>query len=136
VKRIAYTVVDRLFLVAYGLEAPTDEEWVAYLKLVERHGISRTMQIIATDGGGPTQIQRRYLNDLLAGRSVPVAVISASARVRAMVTAISWFNRAIQAFPPSGLRDAIAYLEIPASRTELISRKLAELRAQVVSRAA
>jgi hypothetical protein len=86
------------------------------------------MQLIFTDGGGPSSTQRKYLNDLLAGRTVPVAVISGSATIRGTVTALSWFNRQIRAFPPTGLRDAIAYLEIPASRTELIERETAKLR--------
>jgi hypothetical protein len=73
-------------------------------------------------------VQRRILNDVLAGRAVPVAVVSSSPRIRAVVTALSWFNRRIKAFPPTGLRDAIAYLEIPASRTDLIMREMAKLR--------
>jgi hypothetical protein len=127
-KNMAITVIDRLFIVVYGTTNPTDEEWRDYLALVERHGIDRTMQLIATDGGGPTSVQRRILNEILAGRAVPVAVVSGNARIRGTVTALSWFNRSIRAFPPSGLRDAIAYLEIPASRTDLIMREMARLR--------
>jgi len=44
----------------------------------------------------------------IAGRTVPVAVISGSATIRGVVTALSWFNRKIKAFPPSGLGDALA----------------------------
>jgi hypothetical protein len=129
-KNMATKVIDRLFLVAYAGE-PTDEEWADYLTLVERHGIDRTMQIVTTEGGEPTSTQRRQLNDLLAGRTVPVAVLSGSARMRGTVMALSWFNRKIRAFPPSGLRDAIAYLEIPASRGDLIERELGELRREL-----
>lgn len=127
-KNMAFKVIDRLFIVVYGTHDPTDEEWVSYLKDVERHGIDRTMQLIATEGGGPTSTQRRYLNDLLAGRSVPVAVMSGSTAIRGMVTALSWFNRKIRAFPPTGLADALAYLEIPLSRIELIEREMGKLR--------
>jgi hypothetical protein len=125
---MAFKVIDRLFIVVYGPHDPTDAEWESYLADVEHHGIDRTMQLISTEGGGPTSTQRRYLNDLLAGRSVPVAVMSGSAAIRGVVTALSWFNRKIRAFPPTGLRDAIAYLEIPGSRTELIEREMAKLR--------
>jgi hypothetical protein len=127
-KNMAITVIDRLFIVVYGATNPTDEEWRDYLALVERHGIDRTMQLIATDGGGPTSVQRRVLNEILDGRAVPVAVISGNTRIRGTVTALSWFNRRIKAFPPTGLRDALAYLEIPASRTELIMREMTRLR--------
>ncbi len=126
-RNMAFKVIDRLFIVAYGSQNPTDDEWNAYLTDVERHGIDRTMQLIATDGGGPTAVQRRVLNDVLAGRAVPVAVVSSSPRIRYVVTALSWFNRRIKAFPPTSLRDAIAYLEIPASRAELIQREMTRL---------
>ena len=127
-KNMAFKVIDRLFIVAYGTEDPTDDEWVTYLQDVERHGIDRTMQLISTEGGGPTSTQRRYLNELLAGRSVPVAVMSGSAAIRGVVTALSWFNRKIRAFPPTGLRDTITYLEIPRSRADMIERELTKLR--------
>jgi len=126
-KNMAIKVIDRLFLVVYGAANPTDEEWNDYLDQVAHHGIDRTMQLIRTDGGEPTSAQRDKLNRLLGGRPVPVAVVTGSARVRLTVTALSWFNRQIRAFPVTGLRDAIAYLEIPASRTELIQREVTRL---------
>jgi len=130
-KNVGIKIIDRLFIVVYGASDPTDEEWGGYLELVERHGVERTMQLICTDGGEPSSVQRRRLNLLLAGRTVPVAVVSGSARVRGTVTALSWFNRKIKAFPPSGLREAIAYLEIPATRTELIEREIIKLRGEL-----
>jgi hypothetical protein len=130
-RNIAIKVVDRLFIVVYGAGDPTDDEWQEYLTLVRRHGVDRTMQLVFTEGGEPTSAQRRLLNELLAGRPVPVAVVSASARVRGTVTALSWFNRTIRAFPPQGLRDALDYLEIPVSRMDLIQREVACLRAEL-----
>ncbi len=130
-RNIAIKVVDRLFIVVYGARNPSDDEWQDYLDLVEAQGIDRTMQLIFSDGGEPTSTQRRLLNELLGGRPVPVAVVSASARVRGTVTALSWFNRRIRAFPPSGLRDALEYLEIPLSRIELIEREVTLLREEL-----
>jgi hypothetical protein len=130
-RNLAIKVIDRLFIVVYGARDPTDEEWDAYLALAEQHGIAQTMQLICTDGGEPTATQRRKLNERLGGRTVPVAVVSSSQRVRATVTALSWFNRRIKAFPLSGLSDALEYLEVPASRTELIEREIRLLRLEL-----
>jgi len=130
-KNVAIKVIDRLFLVVYGTADPSDEEWDAYLGLVKHHGIDRTMQLICTDGGEPSAPQRKVLNEVLGGRTVPVAVVSSSVRVRGTVTALSWFNRKIRAFPPTALREAIAYLEIPASRIDLIERELEKLRLEL-----
>jgi hypothetical protein len=135
-KTMVAKVIDRLFLVVYGTANPTDEEWDAYLELVKRHGIDRTMQLIFTEGGEPSAPQRRKLNELLGGHPVPVAVVSGSVRVRGTVTALSWFNRKIRAFPPSAMHDAIAYLEIPASRQDLIEREMQKLRGELGRRGA
>ena len=127
-KNLAIKVIDRLFIVVYGEQDPTDAEWDAYLALAEHHGIEQTAQLICTDGGEPTAAQRRKLNERLGGRPVPVAVVSGSPRVRATVTALSWFNRRIKAFPPTALAEALEHLEIPESRTELIVREIKKLR--------
>jgi len=130
-KTMATTVIDRLVIVALGTTDPSDEEWKEYLKLIERQGIERTQHLIVTEGGEPAFGQRRQLNALVAGRKVPVAVVSASPWVRATVAVLSWFNRRIKPFPASRLRDAIAYLEIPSTRIDLITRKLDELRREL-----
>lgn len=123
-----WKVIDRLVIVVLGTEDPTSREWESYLREVERHGIDRTMQFVVTEGGAPSAMQRGHLSALLAGRSVPVAVVSGSVTIRAVVAAMSWFNHGLRGFPPTGLRDAIAYLEIPASRMELIEREVEVLR--------
>jgi hypothetical protein len=127
-KTLAIRVIDRLFVVVYGTANPTDAEWTEYLQLVDRHGVDRTMQLIFTDGGQPSVEQRLALRELLRGRTVPVAVVSDSLRARGTATALSWFNIKIRAFSPSALPDALAYLEIPASRLVLIEGIVAELR--------
>jgi hypothetical protein len=130
-KNIAIKVIDRLFIVAYRTTNPTDAEWDEYLALVERHGIEQTAQLICTDGGEPTALQRRKLNALLAGRMVPVAVVSDEPRILRTVSFLSWFNRQIKAFPATGLELALAHLEIPTSRAEMIASEIRSLRAQL-----
>jgi hypothetical protein len=115
----------------HGTADPTNEEWQDFIKLVQHHGIDCTMHLVFTDGGGPRAPQRRYLSDVLAGCFVPVAVVSSSMCIRLTVTFLSWFNRGIKYFPPAKLREAIAYLEIPSSRVELVERHVATLRREL-----
>jgi hypothetical protein len=117
-KNIAIKVIDRLFIVVYGTANPTDQEWEEYLTLVQRHGVEQTVQLISTEGGEPTSTQRRRLNALLGGRMVPVAVVSDQPRIRRTVSS-------------AGLKDALAHLEIPKSRAELIEGEIRALRAQL-----
>jgi hypothetical protein len=130
-KSMAVAVVDSLFIVAYGASSPTDDEWSSYLGLVQRHGIDRTQQIIFTEGGAPTSAQRRQLAAFLDGRTVSVAVLSGSACVRVTVTALSWLNSRIKAFPPSALSEALEFLDVPASRASLIAGTLQKLRTEL-----
>ena len=131
-RNMGFAIIDRLLVVLY-VGSPTDAEWVAYIDAVQRNGIERTSHLVFTEAGGPNAKQRRYLNNALAGRDVPVAVVSGNVYIRSVVTVLSWFNRKIRAFPgtDSGLRDALAYLEIPASRAELITRERDKLRASL-----
>jgi hypothetical protein len=131
-RTLVFEVLDRTFIVAYGTEVPTEEEWRIYLDAVKRHGIDRTMQLIYTEGGGPSAKQRRSLDALLCGRSVPVAVLSDNVELRGMIAALSWFNHRIRAFPTADLEGAVAFLEIPSSRTELIERVVIKLRRLLV----
>jgi hypothetical protein len=131
VSNLAVTIVDRLFIVVCGVGGPTDAEWAAYLDLVRRNGVDRTMQIVATEGGGPTSAQRHKLEELLAGRVVPVVIISNSIRVRWRVAIMSCLGRQTRAFRPSDLREALSFLEIPVSRAGLIEREVCRLRQAV-----
>ncbi len=132
-KRMAFNFIDRLFLVVHGPEAPADAEWAGFLEAVEAQGIERTVQLVLTEGGRPTWAQRRRMARLLAGRTVPIAVLSSSATHRGVATVLSWFNRKIRAFPASsaGLLDALVFLEVPRLRADLIARELIRLRASV-----
>jgi hypothetical protein len=131
-KNLAYCVVDRLFIVVYGDRDPGNDEWWGYIEEIKRHGVERTMHLIFTSGGGPLAPQRRYLSEVLAGRTVPVAVISPNPAVRFMVTVMSWFNRNIRAFPTSGLYDALDFLEVPTSRADLIGKRVVQFRSELM----
>lgn len=125
---MAARAVDQVLIVLYGRAPPTDAEWTEYLVMVSRHGIASSRHLVITEGGSPTLAQRRQLTELLAGRPVPVAVLSARARVRGAVTLLSWFNRWIKFFPPEAIVDALLYLEIPLGRADLLESALVELR--------
>ncbi|MFT3764789.1 MAG: hypothetical protein QM820_04625 [Minicystis sp.] len=87
--------------------------------------------IIVTEGGAPTPVQRGCPGDLLAGRSVRVAVLSDNSAVRRAVMAMSWINGNVRAFRAMGLSDALEHLAIPESRADLIDRELTRMRRMV-----
>jgi hypothetical protein len=119
---------ENVILVAHGRNDPTNAEWAAYLALVARLGVEGTKRITWTPWGWPTRAQRRALEQLVAGRSVPMAVVSPSVWVRITVTVLSWFVPRLRAFPPGRLLDALLFLEVPRSRKDRIARELRKLR--------
>jgi hypothetical protein len=122
--------MDRVFLVACGKAPPTEEEWAAYVNLVEAQGVGMA-QIILTDGGEPTTRQRQALDRVLDGLPMPTAILSSNRRVRFFVWLLSCFDRTIAGFPADGMRDALYFLEVPMSRAPFYQRELDKLRAEI-----
>jgi hypothetical protein len=120
-------ILDGLFLVALGPKRPSGEAWTAYLHRIDGLGAAQTRHIIVTEGGWPTAAQRADLLTRLEGHAVPVAVVSDNALMLGAARALAWFKATIRTFPRSKLRDAIAYLETPANRVDLVERELAAL---------
>jgi hypothetical protein len=121
---MAAAVVDHVLLVVHGPAAPTEDDWTRYLALVQSHGVEGTVCLIVTAGGQPTPAQRRQLDELRAGRAVPVALLTDIARMR------------VQAVPAQGIRAfrldemslALAALRVPIRQWEHLRTALADLR--------
>src|SRR5687768_725931 len=79
-------------------KSPSNAEWGEYLTCVERAFENASQQphgvrgLVITDGGAPGLLQRAQLNQILRGRAVAGAVISASPLVRAAVKGLNAFN--------------------------------------------
>jgi hypothetical protein len=126
-KRMAARVVDRVFLVLHGVAEPTDDEWGAFMDVIEHHGLARTSMLVFTVGPGPSAAQVRHLDALLAGR-VPIAVISSHRRVRMRAAPLSSRTRPrVKMFATSHLGDALLYLDVTAIQRELIEREVVSL---------
>jgi hypothetical protein len=105
-----------VMLVAHTSRAPTDVEWERYLGAMRGHDVERMRSLVFTDGGAPNMAQRGRLNDTLDGKTSTGAVISASALVRGVVTALRWFNPKLKAFSPTEVPQALTYLDIKSPR--------------------
>jgi hypothetical protein len=126
-----FKVIDKLMIVAHGTGDPTDIEWQRYVKQVQSNGNSGMRHLIYTDGGAPTVEQYRALTAAFDGLVVPTAVISDGLLLRARLAAVSWFNSSIKPFPPTGLPDALQFLQVPPSQYTLVTRELQALRRAV-----
>lgn len=125
-----------LVLSLHGAEAPSASEWETHLALLEelarRNGgsLARMRSLVFSDGGMPDSAQRQAstrIIDAADGTRMPIAIVSNSGFVRGVVTAGHWFGLSMRAFAPAGLREALAYLQIPEGRHAEVRRHTTEL---------
>jgi hypothetical protein len=124
---------DGLFLVALGPRPPSDGEWAAYLDAVRRVGTAKTRHIMHTEGGWPTEPQRRELLALLEGHAIPVVIVSRSPLMLSAASGLAGFNTGIKVFHLSSLLRAIGSLGVPTKRVGYIMRETIALAADAAA---
>nr|WP_206607121.1 hypothetical protein [Sandaracinus sp.] len=128
---MAFKLVENVMLLVHTNRPPSDEEWGEYVEAVDAQGAAPLAQLVHTQGGSPNAKQRGAFTKMLAGRTVPVAVLNDSALVRGAVTAIAWFNPSLRAFKSADIDAALQYLGVPESRWSTLKNDLEDLRASV-----
>lgn len=116
----AYEYVQGVFVCVNGTAPPSDEEWEAHCQDVERERNTIRGCLIYTAGGGPSSGQRQTLRDAFHETAMPpMSILTNSAAVRGIMTAISWFaGDRLKAFDPSDLNGALRHLEQGGAKTE------------------
>jgi len=113
-------------------ENPTDAEWTRYLD-AGRAALPKCKGIlVVTDGGGPNAMQRKQIDEMPEARDLPVAVVTASLAARGIVTAISWFGKAIKAFAPHQVPEALGYLGLAPSEAAAACATVALLKLELI----
>ena len=126
-----------LFVLVHNASAPSDAEWGAYVEEVKQEpDPSRFVTLVYTDGGSPTHEQRAALNLALGYSSTRTAVLSVSAVVRGVVSALNFFNREIRSFAPAEVDRAFDHLRMSPAMRELARQEIRRLGQQVSSRSA
>jgi hypothetical protein len=128
-KNMVFAWAGDVLIAVHGTQAPTDEEWSNYLKTIRKvENLQEVRSLAFTDGGAPNSLQRKEINDLLKGRPGLGAVVSASTLVRSVVTAMTWFNPLMKAFPPERVDEAYAHLKLKPAEIDAVRREIANLR--------
>jgi hypothetical protein len=120
-----------LALVLHTAAPPGYDEWKAlveeYRRLADTNsGLSGLRVLVLTDGGGPNAAQRSMVNDVFRGQP-KVAVVTASALIRGIITVFAWFNPATTGFAPGELDRALRHLELPPDVLPELLRALTAL---------
>ena len=114
---LAFARFGSCFTYVCGRRDPTDQEWDSYIRFLRQNVVPGVAprSLVVTDGGGPNSAQRTKLTELVAEHSgdVKIAVVTASAVVRGIFTAMSWFATFnYRAFTPTQLDEALVFLDV------------------------
>lgn len=92
-KHMAWTVLGDLLLTAHDDKAPSDDEWQSWLRDYEANIEGLRGNVVHSLGGGPTSSQRKDLLSIVNryARVPPTVIMTSSALMRGLVTAVGWF---------------------------------------------
>lgn len=118
---MSWTSHGRVACTVHTAQAPSDDEWRNYLEFARGfHATEGLRVLVVSHGGGPNGRQRRELIDAMPGQRAPVAMLTNSALMRGVGTAVGWFNRSLQVFDLHGLAEAFDHLGLdPREREEV-----------------
>jgi hypothetical protein len=126
VRTMCHEVFENTFLVVHGPRPAAAAEWDAYLAdgMVLQYGGVLVVTDIACPGPDAKQRVQGSAAVRKRGLYPHIAVVTASAVHRCIVTAFSWMQRGnVAAFHPSRLREAMDYAGVsPARRTKVLLR--------------
>jgi hypothetical protein len=108
----------------HNASSPTDSEWADWMRIVYAIPVAELRILVFTDGGAPTTLQRGQFTDHLAGRAVPISVVSSSRLARGVATAISWFNPQIKVYPPAEIQQAFAHAGLRGGEPDELLRSI------------
>ena len=130
-KNVAFKLVGYTCICYYNAFAPTEHDHRDSIQFFRKLDFDRIKLLAITEGGAPSTMQRKDFNDALRGHQPPLALLTDSSLVRGAITAYSWFNKNIRAFPRANLADALSYLGVPELQYGKMEREVNGLREQV-----
>jgi hypothetical protein len=118
-----------LMILRQNHNAPNDQEWEEMLKLMTQNPAEMELLkvLVVTDGGGPTQEQRKRLNLAMSGKMVRTAVVSESVKVRFIVSSVALLTAKIQSFRSTEIEQAFQFLDLDAKERSVVLKNLGEM---------
>jgi hypothetical protein len=102
--------VSGITVVVVNAHPPSEHEWGEWLSLVHAHAGGTLRGLIFSDGGVPDARQRGRFNDLMGGRLAVLGIVSTSAKVRGVATAMAWFHPHLEVFAPAEFARALEHV--------------------------
>src|SRR5262245_29514787 len=92
-KAMAWAIADRIGVIVHGHGSPSKDDWQTWLEQYRQCSATLDGVFIYSFGGGPTSSQRNELLRIIETLQhvPPTIMVTASAMVRGIITALSWF---------------------------------------------
>jgi hypothetical protein len=132
-RSLVTSVVGSVLLLVENNDTPADWEWDETLgmlrELKAKSDVSgeQPRVLVVTLGGGPNATQRRRLEEVLGGVSLPVAVVSDSLKMRFITAAVTLFNSGHKAFSTAERLEAYKHLKLATSQTRQLEASIAQM---------
>ena len=119
--------VESLVILRESKHDPSDAEWDETLRVLAENlpDIDQIKVLVVSDGGGPTQSQRKRLEATLNGKPIRVAVVSDSMKVRFICSSVALFTSNLSSFKISEIRDAYSWLKLSEREKKLADQNVA-----------
>ena len=122
----------RLTVVLHGPRNPSNLEWQNMLRDETARGpVESGRTLIVSHGGGPDGAQREMLGKQIRRKPAPTAILTKRAIVRAIASALLFFNRTMKVFGLDEHKSAYDFLELTGEEREAADRIVAELEREV-----
>jgi hypothetical protein len=125
--------VESLVILRESKLDPSDEEWDETLRIltIQWQEMGQLKVLVVSDGGGPTQAQRKRLQRTLEGKPIRVAVVSDSMKVRFICSSVALFMSNLSSFKISEMSQAHSWLNLSDHEKRLATDHVARMSALI-----
>jgi hypothetical protein len=122
----------RLTIVVHGPNNPSNLEWQGMLRDETARGQpEKARTLIVSYGGGPDGHQRQLLAQKIGRNPVPTCIMTKSGIVRAIATALLFFNRTMKVVGLEERTSAYEFLGLSGQERETAERVRRELESEL-----
>jgi len=129
---VRWAVIERVVITCTSSGTLEDKVLEAILDDMRKSNVDRSLGL-ALGSAHMTGIQRRKVVDFMRDRKLKAVLLTDSAIVRGIMTALSWFNDSISGGGLNDLEQALDTLAIEVQQRAQVRRTALELRSEVSS---
>jgi hypothetical protein len=131
-RTMAWRFAGRLIVAVHRKASPTNVEWQRFLNDSLQAGVNPQWRLLVVSyGGGPDGAQRQQLMQTMRNQVTPMAMMTGSVIVRAIMSALTFFNPTMTVVDLHKDEDAYEFLGLSSAERDTARKLRAELEAEL-----